>query len=63
MICPECENGKIWHPFAHIKNTPSFCKWEPCNRCQGSGVAYCCDGEDFNNPNLVTQDRSLKVNI
>ena len=47
MICPECENGKIWHPFAHIKNSPSFCKWEPCNRCQGSGVAYCCDGEDF----------------
>ena len=22
-------------------------RWVPCPRCQGSGIAYCCDGEDW----------------
>jgi len=29
----------------------------PCPRCNGSGIAYCCDGEDYN---LVLCKQSLE---
>ena len=57
MICPECEKGWIVrlstkglaHPHreASIMNDPQrYLEKIPCLRCQGSGIAYCCDGED-----------------
>ena len=47
MICPECENGKTFHPLAHVRASKDFGKYIPCSRCNGSGIAYCCDGEDI----------------
>ena len=46
MICPECQNGKVFHPLAHVRASRNFGKFTSCPRCDGSGVAYCCDGED-----------------
>ena len=48
MICPDCENGKAFHPLAHVKASKDYGKYVPCTRCNGSGIAYCCDGEDPN---------------
>ena len=46
MICPDCENGKVFHPLAHVRASKDYGKYTPCPRCDGSGVVYCCDGED-----------------
>ncbi len=42
MICPECQKGMVMEAEG---GAPA--KWVPCPRCQGSGIAYCCDGEDW----------------
>jgi hypothetical protein len=41
MRCDRCQgNGRIWH------GRPGTFDWEPrpCEDCQGSGLAHCCDG-------------------
>ena len=45
MICPECQKGMV-----QVKSSEmgGWFKAIPCPRCQGSGIAYCCDGEDYN---------------
>jgi len=30
----------------------------PCPRCQGSGIAYCCDGEDASQPDPIIGDQA-----
>ena len=40
MICPDCQKGMVLIPSQG--NRPA-----PCPRCMGSGIAYCCDGEDY----------------
>jgi hypothetical protein len=40
MICPNCQKGMVLIPSQG--NRPV-----PCPRCQGSGIAYCYDGEDY----------------
>ena len=40
MICPECNKGMVLVPFQNNRLIP-------CPRCNGSGIAYCCDGEDY----------------
>ena len=46
MICPDCDKGMI----NVTKNTMQQVHYGPvpCPRCNGSGIAYCCDGEDYN---------------
>ena len=57
MICPECEKGMVValvtkgqiHPYREtsiLTHPERYIKKVPCPRCQGSGIAYCCDGED-----------------
>ena len=66
MICPECHQGMVQvHALSQM--------WEkgyktiPCPRCNGSGIAYCCDGEDascdavtlFSDQSNTIEDTSL----
>ncbi|MEE2746754.1 MAG: hypothetical protein VX617_07725 [Pseudomonadota bacterium] len=57
MICPECISGMVvvlaTKGFANphretgiLSNPARYLKKIPCKRCNGSGIAYCCDGED-----------------
>jgi len=57
MICPECHQGMIpvlatkgqIHPYREtsiLTHPERYIKKVPCPRCNGSGIAYCCDGED-----------------
>lgn len=46
MICPVCfGKGKVrhWRRIALLRKTV---EWEePCPNCKGSGVDYCCGGD------------------
>ena len=72
MICPECEKGWIVrlstkglaHPHreASIMNNPQkYLEKIPCLRCQGSGIAYCCDGEDASQPDPTIGDQASAI--
>ncbi|MDP6175564.1 MAG: hypothetical protein QGF09_15460 [Rhodospirillales bacterium] len=39
MNCPDCQNGKIPHPFAQVTSGMEYARLVPCGRCHGSGVA------------------------
>jgi len=58
MICPECNKGMIQIKVeGHRSDDGIFPRrlldfqTVPCPRCNGSGIAYCCDGEDFDAEN------------
>ena len=46
MICPDCENGMVFHPMAHVRASKDFGKHTTCQQCNGSGllVENSCDG-------------------
>ena len=46
MVCPGCENGKVFHPMAHVRASKDFGKFSRCRRCNGSGITYCRGGEE-----------------
>ena len=58
MICPECHQGMVstlvqrWETPMRGNGTEPltvpevYARKIPCPRCNGSGIAYCCDGED-----------------
>ena len=47
------------HREASIMNDPQkYLEKIPCLRCQGSGVAYCCDGEDASQPDPILGDQA-----
>ena len=59
MICPNCENGMVlilrgqnkkeMRPIrggTFLTNPEKYFDKVPCQRCNGSGLANCCDGED-----------------
>ena len=56
MICPECENGKVFHPLAHVKASKDFGKFKQCHRCKGSGIAHSSIGKD-----VITERNNLFV--
>ena len=67
MICPECHQGMIVvlategqvHPYREtsiLTNPERYLKKTPCPRCNGSGIAYCCDGEDASQPDVSAGD-------
>ena len=41
MICPDCQKVMV----RAATHEGGAIKWLPCPRCNGSGIAYCCDGE------------------
>ena len=57
MICPDCEHGIIQarittgsrHDTGLFPRSllPDY-QQVPCPTCNGSGIAYCCTGEDYN---------------
>lgn len=46
MICPDCDKGIIKVTTDTMQQ--GHYGPVPCPRCNGSGIAYCCDGEDYN---------------
>ena len=59
MICPDCEKGVVlilraqkkeeMRPYKgtmFLANPEKYFDKAPCPRCNGSGIAYCCDGGD-----------------
>ena len=63
MICPECEKGGVVVPRTkgqiqpltwRDKETPAkYFKKVPCPRCNGSGIAYYCGGDDVSQPDPI----------
>ena len=45
MICPDCRKGIVERLVQGARG--GQIKWLPCPRFQGTGIAYCCDGEDW----------------
>ena len=45
MICPDCHRGMVQVKVLSEMWEKGF-KNFPCPRCNGSCIAYCCDGED-----------------
>ena len=69
MICPECHQGMIVvlatkgqiHPYRErsiLTHPERYIKKVPCPRCNGSGIASCCDGEDASRPDPVIGDKT-----
>ena len=61
MICPDCQKGVVLvlrgqgqgqgqvRPYGgttFLPNPEKYFDKAPCPRCNGSGIAYCCDDED-----------------
>ena len=59
MICPDCQKGVVlvlrgqgqgqvrpYRGTTFLPNPEKYFDKAPCPRCNGSGIAYCCDGED-----------------
>ena len=59
MICPDCQKGVVlvlrgqtmgevrpYRGTTFLANPEKYFDKAPCPRCNGSGIAYCCDGED-----------------
>ena len=59
MICPDCKKGmvlilrgqkkeeaRLYRGEMFLANPEKYFDKVPCPRCNGSGIAYCCDGED-----------------
>ena len=72
MICPECEQGMIVvlatkgqvHPYREtsiLTDPGRYLKKAPCPRCNGSGVAYSCDGEDVSQPDVSAGEAEALV--
>ena len=38
MICPDCENGMVFHPMAHVRASKDFGMHTTCPQCNGSGL-------------------------
>nr|ADI23579.1 hypothetical protein [uncultured nuHF2 cluster bacterium HF0770_42C12] len=69
MICPDCEKGVVlilraqkkeeMRPYKgtmFLANPEKYFDKAPCRRCNGSGIAYCCDGEDASQPDFSAGD-------
>ena len=55
MICPDCEKGMVrlrlsngrWSEEGLFPKSLSGFQTVPCPKCDGSGIAYRGDGEDY----------------
>jgi len=55
MICPDCEKGMVrlrlsngrWSEEGLFPKSLSGFQTVPCPKCDGSGIAYRRDGEDY----------------
>ena len=73
MICTECEKGMFVvlatkgqiHPYRErsiLTHPERYFKKVPCPRCNGSGVAYCCDGEDASRDSATLYGEQASTN-
>ena len=73
MNCPDCQKGVVLvlrvqgqgqgqvRPYGgttFLPNPEKYFDKAPCPRCNGSGIAYCCDGEDASQPDSIIGDTS-----
>ena len=69
MICPDCQKGVVlvlrgqgqgqvrpYRGTTFLPNPEKYFDKAPCPRCNGSGIAYCCDGEDASQPDVSAGD-------
>ena len=56
MICPECENGKVFHRMAHVRASKDFGKFTKCLHCNGSGLI----GEHSQDGSLLIGDQATR---
>ena len=74
MMCPDCEKGMVVvlatkgqkHPHresSFLTNPERYFKKVPCPRCNGSGIAYCCNGEDTSQPDTLIGDPPRTVHV
>ena len=71
MICPDCQKGVVlvlrgqtmgevrpYRGTTFLANPEKYFDKAPCPRCNGSGIAYCCDGEDASQPDPIIGDQA-----
>ena len=71
MICPECQKGVVlvlrgqgqgqvrpYRGTTFLPNPEKYFDKAPCPRCNGSGIAYCWDGEDASQPDPILGDQA-----
>ena len=71
MICPDCQKGMVlmlrgqgqgqerpYRGTTFLANPEKYFDKAPCPRCNGSGIAYCCDGEDASQPDPILGDQA-----
>ena len=74
MICPECQKGVVlvlrgqtmgevrpYRGTTFLANPEKYFDKAPCPRCNGSGIAYCCSGEDASQPDLILGDQASAI--
>jgi hypothetical protein len=74
MICPDCQKGVVlvlrgqktgeMRPYrgtTFLANPEKYFDKAPCPRCNGSGIAYCCDGEDASQPDPIIGDQASAI--
>ena len=57
MICPDCENGKVFYPMAHVKASKDFGKQKKCSQCNGSGLLE----ENSHDGTLLVGDQTSNI--
>ena len=57
MICPDCENGKVFYPMAHVKASKDFGKHKKCSQCNGSGLLE----ENSHDGTLLVGDQTSNI--
>ena len=71
MICPDCQKGVVlvlrgqgqgqvrpYRGITFLPNPEKYFDKAPCPRCNGSGIAYCWDGEDASQPDPILGDQA-----
>ena len=72
MICPDCQKGVVlvlrgqgqgqvrpYRGTTFLPNPEKYFDKAPCPRCNGSGIKYCCDGEDASSqPDPILGDQA-----
>ena len=57
MICPDCENGVVFHPMAHVRASKDFGKHKKCSQCNGSGLLE----ENSHDGTLLVGDQTSNI--